>query len=233
MTTRVIALGGSLLRPEEKEARATWLGRFRQMAVHLEGMDIKLALVVGGGAPAREGIELAKHCITNPDRLDTIGIKATRLNATILQQIMLDIGSDVAEVIPTSTDEAKDLLASHKFVVMGGTMPGHTTDTVAVELASKCEASRAIIATNVAYVYDSDPRENINAVPLKELTLQALSEIIGDDLTPGASTVVDPIAVTWAAASNLEIAVLDGRDFDRIEAAIEGQPFEGTIIRTD
>ena len=69
-------------------------------------------------------------------------------------------------------------------------------------------------------------RENINAVPLKELTLQALSEIIGDDLTPGASTVVDPIAVTWAAASNLEIAVLDGRDFDRIEAAIEGQPFE-------
>ena len=102
-----------------------------------------------------------------------------------------------------------------------------------MELASKCEASRAIIATNVAYVYDSDPRENINAVPLKELTLQALSEIIGDDLTPGASTVVDPIAVTWAAASNLEIAVLDGRDFDRIEAAIEGQPFEGTIIRTD
>ena len=59
------------------------------------------------------------------------------------------------------------------------------------------------------------------------------AEIIGDDLTPGASTVVDPIAVTWAAASNLEIAVLDGRDFDRIEAAIEGQPFEGTIIRTD
>ena len=101
-----------------------------------------------------------------------------------------------------------------------------------MELASKCEASRAIIATNVAYVYDSDPRENINAVPLKELTLQALSEIIGDDLTPGASTVVDPIAVTWAAASNLEIAVLDGY-FDRIEAAIEGQPFEGTIIRTD
>ena len=58
-------------------------------------------------------------------------------------------------------------------------------------------------------------------------------EIIGDELTPGASTVVDPIAVTWAAASNLEIAVLDGRDFDRIEAAIEGQPFEGTIIRAD
>ena len=44
------------------------------------------------------------------------------MNATILQQIMLDIGSDVAEVIPTSTDEAKELLASHKFVVMGGTM---------------------------------------------------------------------------------------------------------------
>ena len=38
MTTRhVVALGGSLLRPEESRDREMWLGKLRQLAVHIEG----------------------------------------------------------------------------------------------------------------------------------------------------------------------------------------------------
>ena len=65
----VVALGGSLLRPEEAEARSTWMGQLRQLVVHLQGNGRRLALVVGGGLPAREGIELAKASISTPHRL--------------------------------------------------------------------------------------------------------------------------------------------------------------------
>ena len=84
MPTQIIALGGSLLRPEEAEQRSIWFGQLRQMAVHFEGNGRKLGIVVGGGLPAREAITLAKESFSDSYRLDTVGISATRLNATIL-----------------------------------------------------------------------------------------------------------------------------------------------------
>jgi uridylate kinase len=70
--THVVALGGSLLRPEEAEKRRQWLGQLRQLVVHLEGNGRKLGIVVGGGLPAREGIELAKNIISDSARLDEV-----------------------------------------------------------------------------------------------------------------------------------------------------------------
>ena len=106
----VVALGGSLLRPEEADARSMWMGRFRQLAVHLEGNGRRIAFVVGGGLPAREGIALAKGSVKDPRRLDEIGIAGTRLNATVLQQVLLEIGCDVAPSVPQTIDEARGLL---------------------------------------------------------------------------------------------------------------------------
>ena len=192
---QVIALGGSLLRPEESENRKIWFGKLRQ-----------LAIVVGGGLPAREGIDLAKNLVSDPDRLDEVGIAATRLNATIIQQILLDIGCNVAPEIPHTTESAGQYFLDYNIVVMGGTTPGHTTDAVAVSLARDCNASDCIIATNVSHIYDKDP--------------------------PGQSAVVDPIAVSIAAKNQINIAVLDGRDVDLIEHALDGKEFEGTLVRS-
>ena len=232
-TVHVVALGGSLLRPEEAEARSLWMGRLRQLMVHLEGNGRRVGLVVGGGLPAREGIELASSSVTDTHRLDQIGIAATRLNATILQQLLLEIGCDVASTIPHTIDEACGLLEAHHIVVMGGTVPGHTTDTVAVKLAAAVQARHCIIATNVSHVYDSDPRANPQAKALTEITLAELAAItgIGEPLEPGASAVVDPVAVQVATDANLDLAVLDGRDLRRLDDALEGKLFEGTIIR--
>ena len=233
MTTRhVVALGGSLLRPEESRDREMWLSKLRQLAVHIEGNSRKLAIVVGGGLPAREGIELAKILVNDKDRLDEVGIAATRLNATIIQQILMDIGCDVAPEIPTSTSDAADLLNQHHFVIMGGTVPGHTTDAVAVSLARDCQSSNCVIATNVSHIYDKDPRSSNDAKPFFEMTIDELSKITGTErLEPGQSAVVDPIAVSIAKNSAINIAVLDGRDLDNLELAIDGKEFDGTIVR--
>lgn len=201
------------------------------MMVHFEGNGRRIALVVGGGLPAREGIELARNATTDADRLDTVGIAATRLNATILQQILLDIGCDVAPEIPTTTLRAADLLEEYHIVLMGGTVPGHTTDAVAVSLARDSSASHVVIATNVSHVYSDDPRSNPDAEAFTMMSFSELVEITGiERAEPGVSAVIDPIAVGLAQSMAMRIAVLDGRELSRLEAAIEGKEFEGTII---
>ena len=230
---QVIALGGSLLRPEESENRKIWFGKLRQLAVHIEGNSRKLGIVVGGGLPAREGIDLAKNLVSDPDRLDEVGIAATRLNATIIQQILLDIGCNVAPEIPHTTESAGRCFLDYNIVVMGGTTPGHTTDAVAVSLARDCNASDCIIATNVSHIYDKDPRIFTDAKPYFEMTIDDLIKLCGTDrLAPGQSAVVDPIAVSIAAKNQINIAVLDGRDVDLIEHALDGKEFEGTLVRS-
>ena len=201
------------------------------MMVHFEGNGRRIALVVGGGLPAREGIELARHATSDLDRLDTIGIAATRLNATILQQLLLDIGCDVAPEIPTTTQEAASLLDKYHIVLMGGTVPGHTTDAVAIALARDSSASHVVIATNVSHVYSKDPRDDPDAEAFTNMSFAQLVEITGvERAEPGVSAVIDPIAVGLAQSMAMRIAVLDGRDLSRLEAAIEGKEFEGTII---
>ena len=90
-----------------------------------------------------------------------------------------------------------------------------------------------IIATNVAHVHSKDPRHHDDAEPISTMTLEELGAItgVGVPLEPGASAVVDPMAVAAAMDAALDLAVLDGREVARLEAALDGQPFEGTLIR--
>ena len=228
----IVALGGSLLYGDHDVK--TWLGQLRQTLVHLEGNGRKIGLVIGGGKPARESIGLAQNLISDRFKLDEIGIAATRLNATILQTMLSEIGCNVANIVPTSTDQAASLFETYDIVVMGGTNPGHTTDAVSVAFARDAGAAHVIIATNVSHVYTADPRTNADAEPLDTLTLKQLQEITGTEaLGPGQSAAVDPIAVNWAIECGLRIGVLDGRDIGRIEDALEGRPFEGTLVQPE
>ena len=228
----IIALGGSLLYGDHDVK--TWLGQLRQTIVHLEGNGRKIGLVIGGGKPARDGIQLAEHLVKDRYQLDEIGIAATRLNATILQTMLAEIGCNVADVVPTSTDDAAALFERFDVVVMGGTKPGHTTDAVSVAFARDSGAANVIIATNVSHVYTADPRTNDDAEPIEMLTLSELQDITGKEaLAPGQSAAVDPVAVQWAIECGLRIGVLDGRDIRRIEDALEGRPFEGTLVQPE
>ena len=224
----VLALGGSLLRPEESERHA-WLSSLANL---LSACEVPIGIVVGGGAPAREAIELAKPVIDDLASLDEIGIAATRLNAAIVAQILQGAGLDVCAGIPSDVESAARGLDEHKVVVMGGTRPGHTTDNVAIRLAIEAKATRCLIATNVAHVYSADPRVDSEARPIESMTLSELQEIVGPPVhgKAGGSSVIDPIGVQAAIDNNLPLAVLDGREMDRMADALSGKPFVGTRI---
>ena len=225
----VLALGGSLLRPEESERHA-WLSSLANLLLGCEG---SIGIVVGGGAAARESIELAIGMGENDlATLDEIGIAATRVNASIVSQILQDAGLDVLAGIPSDVASAVKGLEAHSVVVMGGTRPGHTTDNVAIRLAIEAKAARCLIATNVAYVYSSDPKVDSGARPIESMTLSELQDIVGPPVhgKAGGSSVIDPIGVQAAIDNNLPLAVLDGREMERIGDALAGKPFDGTRI---
>ena len=137
---------------QKKAERHAWLSALANLISQCEN---PVGIVVGGGAPAREAIELAKPIVEDVASLDEIGIAATRLNASIVAQVLQGAGVDVCVGIPSDVASAARGLETHHVVVMGGTRPGHTTDNVAIRLAIEW-AARCLIATNVSHVYTSD-----------------------------------------------------------------------------
>ncbi|MDA0716553.1 MAG: UMP kinase [archaeon] len=228
---QVIALGGSLLRPDSEHDRNDWIDNILSILTQGVEKGMKFVLIIGGGAPAREYISIAQRFVSSAHRLDTIGIAATRLNATLLQQIFLSHGLNVSSSIPIVISELEHALKDCDIVVMGGTQPGQTTDTVAVEAACFIQARHCLIATNVSHVFTKDPRHHSDAQPISSLRLYELLELSGEALEPGASTVVDPVAIKKAIDGQMKLLVVDGRDTMRIQAAITGLEFEGTVVQ--
>jgi Uridylate kinase len=59
---------------------------------------------------------------------------------------------------------------------MGGTEPGHTTDTVAMLLAERIGANVMINATSVDGVYTADPRKDSSARKLENLDYDSANQ---------------------------------------------------------
>ena len=135
--------------------------------------------------------------------------------------------------IPSTTEEAAELLNSFQIVVMGGTKPGHTTDAVSINLAVHSKANRCTIATNVDFVYDKAPQNNPDAIPFERMNLEELQEIVGPPEHSGAgpNVVIDPIGVQVAIDNDIELALLNGRELENLAKRLAGEPFIGNIIQ--
>ncbi len=229
----IVALGGSLLGPDVDTGHS-WLAALCDSCTELIGRGGRLGLVIGGGFRAREAIAQAKATVSDLAELDEIGIAATRVNASIISQALAERRLDVCGYTPLTWHDGAAALEEHSIVVMGGTVPGHTTDNVAIQLAICSGAERCIIATNVTHVFDSDPRSNSKARTIEDMTLTELQQIVGPPQhgKAGGSGVIDAIGVAAAIDANMPLAVLDGRDPSLLRSAILGGTFTGTTIRT-
>jgi uridylate kinase len=186
----------------------------------------KVFIVVGGGKTARSYIQFARKLKFDEKVLDQIGIDVTRINA----RIMLNVLSNSNKTIPVSTDEAKNM--NYPIVVMGGTVPGHSTDAVAAELAEKVNAEKFIIATNVDGIYDKDPNKFKDARQLKEVFIKDLINKYGTNWnSAGKNIVIDGPALTIINDANLKTYVLNGKKIKELERAINNQKFNGTIVK--
>jgi uridylate kinase len=229
MATIVISIGGSILL--EDLSKTEFIKSLAKLLKELS-KDHKLFLVVGGGKTSRQYIKMARELGADEASLDELGIDCTRLNARIL---IAALGNDFAYPYPLeSIEETLGVLNSFPITVMGGTVPGHTTDAVAATLAERVKAERLIIATSVDGVYSADPKQDPEAEKFDEITPEKLIEIVskGEYEGAGPNVVVDLLASKLVARTKIPTYVLDGRDLESLKNAIVGNEFKGTKIKS-
>lgn len=224
-----LVIGGSILAPPDLDT--AFLG---QLADHLAtwSKGRQVFVVVGGGSPARKYIHAARASGVAEGDLDRIGIQATRLNAQTLACILRKRGVNCNLEIPHSTAQALRFGEQHDLVIMGGTVPGHSTDYVAVELAVEGKCARFVDATNVEGVYTRDPNKHKDATFKPELTFEELLGIIEERewSTAGAPGVIDGPSTVLIASKGVPTCVVDGRDLVNLGKAVAGEKFRGTKI---
>lgn len=190
---------------------------------------VQVGLVVGGGNFWR-GRSSGKM---DRSRADHMGMLATVMNATALEDTFEQIGVDAVAMsaLPMeqfaetfTSSKAKKYLEQGKVVIFGcGTgNPFFTTDSGAALKAAEIEADILFKATNVDGVYDKDPNKFDDAVKFDTLTQ---AEILEKDLK-----VMDSTAAALCKDNNIPILVFNLNDPRNIIRAVEGQNI-GTIVK--
>ena len=222
----MVSIGGSILIPGDGDS--SYIRELSQMLRSAVG-DRCLMVVCGGGRISRYYSETGRALGGSTEQLDRMGIMITRVNAALLRVALGDIAVDGA---PDTVEQAAGMCAEGRIVVMGGTVPGHTTDAVATMLAREVGASKVINATAVDAVYSEDPKLNPDAERYSELTVSQLAELVYSQHDAGNSSVFDPKGVRIATEESIDILIVSGRDLDDLEAAITDRPVKGTVVRS-
>ncbi|MFH1055103.1 MAG: UMP kinase [Candidatus Altiarchaeota archaeon] len=220
----VLSIGGSVLAPDGVDLE--YVKNIADLLIKLS-VKHKLAVVVGGGAPARKAISKARAGGASWAECDYVGVLATRYNANALIRALAGRSN---QEIPTSLPEAV-VLFGNKILVMGGTEPGHSTDAVAALIAEWVRADLFINASNVDAVYDKNPKEHKDAKPFKEVDIATLLRIVGGgSMEAGKYPLLDLVSARIVERSKIKTIILDARNLKNLEDAIEGRHFKGTTL---
>ena len=191
-----------------------------------EGLEI--GIVIGGGNFWRG------RSSKNIDRTkaDQIGMLATVMNCIYVSEIFRSQGMMTSVLTPfpcgditkTFSKDRSNKYFSRGIVVFYGGGTGHpyfSTDTTAVLRAVEIEADALLLAKAVDGVYDSDPKDNPEAVKFDRLTIQ---EVIDRDLQ-----VVDMTASILAKENHLPMVVFGLNEENSIVDAAHGR-IHGTVV---
>lgn len=227
METICISLGGSVVW-KRNGVNVSYARKFIQLLKDYQSV-YKFIIAVGGGSAARFYITSSKQIITNNAVLDEIAIAITRINAMIVKDMLS--GLDVYPNVVTNLDDLKVATKASNIVVLGGLIPGVTTDTSAM-LA--CEVTNSKVVINVsgeAYIYDMPPNKK-GAKKLEIISHSALIKTATerDTREPGSNFVFDLQAAKLAKRSNVEIRFVN-EDISQLRLAMINKKHLGTIVK--
>jgi uridylate kinase len=224
---QVISLGGSIISPREVDV--DFLRMFYGVITEYlqEFPEHKLAIVCGGGWPARAYQQAYSRLAVEADHsaLDKIGIAATKLNAELVRSMFGEYCADDVVDDPTRPDAI-----GSRLMVASGWKPGFSTDYDAVLLAERFQARTLINLSNVEQIYSDDPKTNKQAVPIRDITWKDFKVIVGDTWIPGKNVPFDPVATAHAASLGMNVIFAAGRDGENLKNILRGKPFKGSLI---
>jgi uridylate kinase len=214
------ALMGDLPFGISQEAAFRVAGRIHELQ---EG-GIEVGIVIGGGNIFR-GIQQGASWGIERTPADQVGMLATLINGTVLNQALLAAGCDVrmmsALECPAVAEKyqwekaMRHLKKGRILLFVGGTgHPYFTTDTTAALRACEIHADILLKATTrVDGIYDKDPRKEQGAKKYEKITFQ---EILEKRLG-----ILDLSAVTLCMEANIPIRVFNFNEGSLRSALLE------------
>ena len=220
----VVRLGGSVV---ASPVNIELMAKYADLINMVKAQGHEIAVVVGGGALAREFIKIAKDLGLEMQGQDEIAISVSRLYA---QLFLKRLGKAGCSKVAITLDEAAQCFSERKIVVMGGLKPGITTDAVAALVAERLKANLLVKGTDQEGVYDKDPRNNSDAVKMDNLTFEDLPKIFGDSIhRAGIHQIIDPEAIKVLKRHRVKLIVVNGFKPENILSAVNGEKV-GTVI---
>jgi len=220
----VIRIGGSVVAtPVDTQL----ISEYAKILKSLKAEGHTLAVVVGGGALAREFIKIAKELGLSEKDQDDLAISVSRLYAQLFAKML---GADACQKTPISVEEVAECLKTGKIAVLGGLKPGMTTDTVAAMVAERISADMLVKATDQEGIYTKDPKMHPDAVKLDRVGFEDLPKFLAENKhRAGIHQILDPEAVKILKAKHIKVHVLNGFKPQNLLLAVEGKNI-GTII---
>ncbi len=220
----VLRIGGSVV---ASPLNPDLIGKYVDLLRDLKKHGHEVAVVVGGGASAREFIKAAKDLGMDERAQDEIAISVSRIFA---QLFLKKLGKLGCENVPLKIEDAVKCLREGKIAVMGGLKPGMTTDTVAALIVEQVNADLLIKATDQEGVYDKDPRKHADAVKLEHLRFEDLSRVFAENKhKAGIHQIIDPEAIKILKRKRVKFVIVNGFKLENVLAAVKGKHI-GTVI---
>jgi uridylate kinase len=221
----IISLGGSIIVPEQIDTNL--LKKFTEVIKEHTEKGFHFVIITGGGKTCRNYNNSLKQ-IVDPSAvdLDWMGIASTRLNAELVRICFGNLAYDKIILNPDSIPET-----NKPILVGGGWQPGNSSDLAAVHMAKSIGATKIINLSNIDYVYDKDPREYKDAVPIVKSSWADFRKLLPTDWDPGANVPFDPIAAREAEKLSLEVIVMNGKNIENLKNYLDNKVFIGTVIK--
>jgi uridylate kinase len=220
----VVRIGGSVV---ANPINTDLMSKYADIIKIIKQQGNEVAVVVGGGALAREFISLAKNLGLDMNAQDEIAISCSRLFA---QLFLKKLGEFACSKVVVTLEDAAQCLSEGKVVVMGGLKPGITTDTVAALVAERVNAELLLKGSDQNGVYDKDPRKFPGAVKLDKLSIEDLAKVFGhNEHKAGIHQIIDPEAIKVLMRKRLQIIVVNGFKPENMLSALKGENV-GTVI---
>jgi len=227
--TVVMSVGGSLIVPDTIDTKfLTNLKNLIENEIANKGRHF--IIIAGGGRTARNYQEAAGAVTElDPDDLDWMGIHATRLNGHLLRTIFRDIAHP--EML-TNPNDIVTIDTEAKLVVASGYRPGASTDLIAVQIAKLRGATKLINLSNIDHVYRADPKKDLQAEKIEDISWTDFKKLIPNEWDPGLSSPFDPVAAREAEAESIEVAIINGNKLDELHHYLNDESFVGTRIHS-
>jgi uridylate kinase len=223
MKTFVISIGGSTIVPDKIQ-----VGFLKQLKKTIDKLkkNNKLVLVCGGGKTARDYIKAAKELGISDSLACLAGIRATKLNATL---VSLSIHGNID--MPDSLIQVKKDLDNKNVVVVGalGFQPNMTSDGDAAQIAEYLNAEMFVNLTDVDGLFDKNPKIYDSAKFIPEISFENFWQIASKiEFKAGQHFVLDQSGAEVIRRAKIKTVILKG--LQNLENAILGRKFKGTVI---